>query len=141
MLIFAFGSHQLLAAVFGESKAIASSSLLPLGAAFTVLAATFLAVQYMLALKRVWFLPPLALVAAIEPVLLLQAPRHPASFATVVLIVQLIAAAVAYTAALWRPQKRPSCSSPGASGSNDSVEVSEAAGALSSTGSGAAGTG
>ncbi len=141
MLIFALGSHQLLAAVFGESKAIASSSLLPLGAAFTVLATTFLAVQYMLALKRVWFLPPLALVAAIEPVLLLQAPRNPASFATVVLFVQLIAAAVAYTAALWRRQKRPSCSSPGASGSNDSVEASEAAGALSSTGSGAAGTG
>ena len=68
MLIFAFGAHPLLAAVFGASKAIASSSLLPLGAAFTVLATTFLAVQYMLALKRVWFLPPLALVAAIEAI-------------------------------------------------------------------------
>ncbi len=51
--------------------------LLPLGAAFTVLAATYLAVQYMLALKRVWFLPALGLVAAIEPILLLQAPRIP----------------------------------------------------------------
>ena len=65
MLIFAFAAHPLLAAVFGKDKAIASSSLLPLGAAFTVLAATYLAVQYMLALKRVWFLPAIGLVAAI----------------------------------------------------------------------------
>jgi O-antigen/teichoic acid export membrane protein len=102
MLIFAFGAHPLLAAVFGKKKAIASSSLLPLGAAFTVLAGTFLAVQYMLALKRVWFLPAIGLVAAIEPILLLQAPKHPASFATVVLLVQLLGAGVAYLAALSR---------------------------------------
>jgi len=102
MLIYAFGAEPLLAAVFGKSKAIASSSLLPLGAAFTVLAATYLAVQYMLALKRVWFLPALGVVAAIEPILLLQAPRHPAAFATVVLLLQIIGAAVAYVAALVR---------------------------------------
>ena len=106
MLIFAFGAHPLLAAVFGKSKAIASSSLLPLGAAFTVLAATYLAVQYMLALKRVWFLPAIGLVAAIEPVLLLQAPKHPASFATVVLLVQLLGALVAYAIALSRRPAR-----------------------------------
>ena len=107
ILIFAFGAHPLLAAVFGKRKAIASDSLLPLGAAFTVLAGTFLAVQYMLALKRIWFLPAIGLVAAIEPVLLLQAPKHPASFATVVLLVQLIGAAVAYVAALAaRPSLR-----------------------------------
>jgi O-antigen/teichoic acid export membrane protein len=108
MLIYAFGAHLLLATVFGKSKAIASDSLLPLGAAFTVLAATYLAVQYMLALKRVWFLPAIGLVAAVEPVLLLQASRHPASFATVVLLVQVIGAAVAFTAALAR---RPTLSS------------------------------
>ena len=114
MLIFAFGAHPLLAAVFGESKAIASPSLLPLGAAFTVLAATYLAVQYMLALKRVWFLPAIGVVAAIEPVLLLQAPKHPASFATVVLLVQLIGAAVAFVAALAR---RPVLTAPTERGS------------------------
>lgn len=102
MLIYAFGAHPLLAAVFGSNKAIASNSLLPLGAAFTVLAATYLAVQYMLALKRAWFLPAIGVVAAIEPILLLQAPKHPASFATVVLLVQLIGAMVAYVAALAR---------------------------------------
>jgi O-antigen/teichoic acid export membrane protein len=109
MLIYAFAAHPLLAAVFGKDKAIASDVLLPLGAAFTVLAATYLAVQYMLALKRVWFLPALGLVAAIEPILLLQASKHPASFATVVLLVQLMAAAVAYVAALARrPALAPS---------------------------------
>jgi O-antigen/teichoic acid export membrane protein len=102
MLIYAVGAHPLLATVFGKDKAIASSSLLPLGAAFTVLAATYLAVQYMLALKRVWFLPAIGVVAAIEPILLLQASRRPASFATVVLLVQVIGAIVAYTAALAR---------------------------------------
>ncbi len=102
LLIFAFAAHPLLAVVFGKDKAIASDALLPLGAAFTVLSCTYLAVQYMLALKRVWFLLPLGVVAAIEPVLLLQAPKQPASFATVVLFVQLLAAAVAYVAALTR---------------------------------------
>ncbi len=100
LLIFAFLAHPLLATVFGAGRAIASASLLPLGAAFTVLAASYLAVQYLLALKRVWFLPAIGLVAAIEPVLLVQAPRDPAAFATVVLLVQLIGAVVAFTAAL-----------------------------------------
>ena len=140
MLIYAFAAEPLLAAVFGKGKAIASSSLLPLGAAFTVLAATYLAVQYMLALKRIWFLPALGLVAAIEPILLLHAPKHPAAFATVVLLVQLIGAAVAYVAALARSQNRPSCSSPGGAGGS-APSRSDAAGALSRTGSGAAGGG
>jgi len=101
LLIFAFAAHPLLSAVFGKNKAIASDALLPLGAAFTMLAATYLAVQYMLALKRVWFLGAIALVAVLEPVLLLHAPKHPASFAGVVLIVQLVGAALAYGIALF----------------------------------------
>ncbi|HET9720529.1 MAG TPA: hypothetical protein VFP55_10655 [Solirubrobacteraceae bacterium] len=100
LLIYAFGAHPLLAIVFGKRRAIASSSLLPLGAAFTVLAATYLAVQYMLALKRVAFLGVIAVVAVAEPVLLLQAPRHPAAFASVVLGVQTIGAVLAYGMAL-----------------------------------------
>ncbi len=100
MLIYAFGAHPLLSIVFGKSKAIASASLLPLGAAFTVLASTYLAVQYMLALKRVWFLAAIGVVAVIEPVLLLQAPRHPAAFASVVLAVQAAGALLAYGVAL-----------------------------------------
>jgi O-antigen/teichoic acid export membrane protein len=102
LLIFAFGSHQLLSAVFGHKKATASDSLFILGVAFTFLACTYLAVQYMLALKRTWFLVVLAAVAAAEPVLLLQAPRHPAGFATVVLGVQAVAALLALAMALRR---------------------------------------
>ncbi|HWD65352.1 MAG TPA: hypothetical protein VG405_09265 [Solirubrobacteraceae bacterium] len=107
LLIYAFGAHPLLAIVFGKKRAIASSSLLPLGAAFTVLAATYLAVQYMLALKRVAFLAVIAVVAVIEPVLLLQAPRHPAAFASVVLGVQALGAVLAYGMALRKDPQGP----------------------------------
>jgi O-antigen/teichoic acid export membrane protein len=107
LLIYAFGAHPLLSIVFGRKRAIASSSLLPLGAAFTVLAATYLAVQYMLALKRVAFLAVIAVVAVIEPVLLLQAPRHPAAFASVVLGVQALGAVLAYAMALRKDRGGP----------------------------------
>jgi O-antigen/teichoic acid export membrane protein len=100
LAIFAVGAHPLLAAVFGTRRAVASSSLLPLGAAFTMLAATYLAVQYMLALRRTWFLVAMGFVAAIEPVLLLGASHRPAAFATVVLGVQALGAVLAFTIAL-----------------------------------------
>ena len=100
LLIYWLGAHPLLQIVFGRRRAIASASLLPLGAAFTVLAATYLAVQYMLALHRRLFLIAIGLVAVIEPVLLLQAPKDPAGFATVVLGVQALGAVLAYGLAL-----------------------------------------
>jgi O-antigen/teichoic acid export membrane protein len=102
LLIFAVGAHPLLSIVFGKKRAVASSSLLPLGAAFSVLAATYLAVQYMLALRRSGFLIALAVVAAVEPVLLLHASRKPASFAAMVLLVQIIGAVLAYLLAMRR---------------------------------------
>jgi O-antigen/teichoic acid export membrane protein len=114
LLIYAFASHPLLSAVFGHKKASASSSLLPLGAAFTVLACTYLAIQYMLALKRIAFLILVGAVAAVEPVLLLHASRHPESFATVVLAVQAVGALLAFAVTLRpdraavRAQKSPS---------------------------------
>jgi O-antigen/teichoic acid export membrane protein len=106
LIIFAVGAHPLLAAVFGRRRAVASASLLPLGAAFTVLAATYLAVQYMLALKRTWFLLAIGLVAAIEPGLLLEASHRPAAFAAVVLAVQALGAVLAFTIALWPTHRR-----------------------------------
>jgi hypothetical protein len=106
LLIFAFGSHLLISSVFGKSKAGASNSLLPLGAAFTVLACTYLAIQYMLALKRTWFLAALGLVALAEPFLLLQASRHPPGFAVVVLGVQAAGALLAFALALRRDRVR-----------------------------------
>ena len=110
LLIFAVGAHPLLSLVFGHKKATASHALLVLALAFTVLACTYLAIQYMLALKRTWFLIPVGAVAAVELVLLLQASRKPEGFATVVLAVQAVAALVAFALALRRqppPTDRP----------------------------------
>ena len=91
LLIFAGVPHLLLSIAFGSKRATASRYLIVLGSAFTVLACTYLAIQYMLALKRTWFLVPLALVAIAEP-LVLGRPRTPTGFAAVVLSVQLVGA-------------------------------------------------
>ncbi len=102
LLIFAFAAKPLLRAAFGADRLLAADSLLILGVAFTVLACTYLAIQYMLALRRTGFLLFLGLVAVAEPVLLLQAPRKPAGFAAVVLAIQVVAAVVAFGLALRR---------------------------------------
>jgi O-antigen/teichoic acid export membrane protein len=102
LLIFAAAPHLLLELAFGKKRATASNSLLILGLAFTVLAATYLAIQYMLALKRFWFLIVLAAVAVAEPVLLLNASQKPAGFAAVVLAVQAAGAVLAFGIALRR---------------------------------------
>jgi len=108
LLIFLVASHPLLSIAFSPKRATASSSLLPLGAAFTVLSATYLAVQYMLALKRTWFLVAIAAVAVLEPILLLHASRHPSGFAGVVLGVQALGAVIALALALGgRPKPKP----------------------------------
>jgi O-antigen/teichoic acid export membrane protein len=100
LLIFAFGSHPLIRAAFGAKRTHASGSLFVLGLAFTVLACTYLAIQYLLALKRTGFLIAVALVAVAEPILLLNASRRPTGFATVVLAIQVVGALVAFGFAL-----------------------------------------
>ncbi len=107
LLIFGFASHLLISTVYGAKKATASDSLFLLGAAFTVLAATYLAIQYMLALKRTAFVLAVGLVALIEPVLLLQASRKPEGFAAVVLGVQVLGAVLAFAFALRRDKVPP----------------------------------
>jgi O-antigen/teichoic acid export membrane protein len=107
LLIFAFGSHQLMSAVFKRSQLHASGSLFVLGVAFSVLAATYLAIQYMLALKRTWFLIALGAVAIAEPILLLQASKQPKGFAAVVLAVQAVGALLAFGMALRRDNAPP----------------------------------
>jgi O-antigen/teichoic acid export membrane protein len=106
LLIFAFASHLLIKSVFGASKTSAAGSLLFLGLAFTVLACTYLAIQYMLALRRTWFLVLLGAVAVAEPILLLNASHQPKSFAAVVLAIQAVGALVAFGFAL-RPDRTP----------------------------------
>jgi O-antigen/teichoic acid export membrane protein len=107
LLIFAVAAKPLLRIAFGPHRLEASNSLLVLGVAFTVLAATYLAIQYMLALKRTWFLAVIAVVAIAEPVLLLQASRKPQGFAAVVLVVQAAGALVAFALALRRNNAPP----------------------------------
>ena len=121
LLIFGFESHLLLKAAFGANRLKAASSLIVLGLAFAVLAATYLAIQYMLALKRTWFLLAIAAVAVAEPILLLNASRRPAGFAAIVLAVQAAGALLAFVFALRRdpalpsPPDDPGASRPGAS--------------------------
>jgi O-antigen/teichoic acid export membrane protein len=112
LLIFGFGARPLLRAAFGPKRLGAVDSLLVLGIAFAVLAATYLAIQYMLALKRTGFLVVLGAVAVAEPVLLLQASRKPANFAAVVLAIQAAGALLAFTLALRRggPEPAPAVS-------------------------------
>jgi O-antigen/teichoic acid export membrane protein len=119
LLIFAFGAKPLLRLAFGADRTLASNSLLILGIAFTVLACTYLAIQYMLAQRRTGFLLLLGLVAIAEPVLLLQAPRKPAAFATVVLAVQAVAAIVAFTFAIWRDKPPPKPAAPDPPGNRE----------------------
>jgi O-antigen/teichoic acid export membrane protein len=102
LLIFAFEPTLLLKAAFGHKRTKAADSLFVLGAAFTVLSATYLAIQYMLALKRTWFLIAIGAVAVAEPILLLGASRKPAGFAAVVLTVQAAGALLAFGFALHR---------------------------------------
>ena len=107
LLIYAAVPHLLIKAAFGPKRLLAVDALFILGVAFTVLAATYLAVQYMLALKRTWFLLPLGAVAIVEPILLLQASRKPVGFAMVVLGVQVAGALVAFGMALRPDKARP----------------------------------
>jgi O-antigen/teichoic acid export membrane protein len=109
LLIFGFGGRLLLRAAFGASRLLAVDALLPLGIAFTLLAMTYLAVQYLLALRRISFLIPLGAVALAEPVLLLTAaPGDPSGFAAIVLALQGAGAALALGLALrHRPAQAP----------------------------------
>jgi O-antigen/teichoic acid export membrane protein len=116
LLIFAAVPHLLLSVAFGAKRATASDSLLVLGAAFTVLAATYLAIQYMLALRRTWFLVPLGILALAEPFILVAGPNKPAGFAATVLVVQAVGAAIAFIIALrlGQPPPAPSDQEPAA---------------------------
>jgi O-antigen/teichoic acid export membrane protein len=107
LLIFGFGARPLLRIAFGNDRLLAVDSLLILGIAFTALAVTYLAIQYLLALKRTWFLIAIGAVALAEPVLLLQASRKPAGFATVVLVIQAAGALLTFGLALRRDKPTP----------------------------------
>lgn len=105
LAVFAAAPRLLLRVAFGADRLLAVDSLLPLGVAFTLLAVTYLAIQYMLALHRTRFLIPLGLVAVAYPVLLIAlAPDDPSGFAGLVLAIQAVACSVALLLAFKRPE-------------------------------------
>jgi O-antigen/teichoic acid export membrane protein len=121
LLIYGAAPRLLIRVAFGPKRLGAVDSLFILGLAFTVLAATYLAVQYLLALKRTWFLIALGLVAVAEPIFLLNASRKPAGFAAVVLVVQAVGALFAFGMALRREKPPPHPEQDPAAGERDLV--------------------
>ncbi|MCW2951692.1 MAG: glycosyltransferase [Conexibacter sp.] len=107
LLIFILGGRLLLKLAFGADRLLAVGALVPLGVAFTLLAVTYLSIQYLLALGRTRFLLVLGAVAAAEPILLLTiAPSKPDGFAFVLLAIQAVAAALSFALA-WRERPAP----------------------------------
>jgi O-antigen/teichoic acid export membrane protein len=92
LLIFAAVPHLLLKVAFGERLTQASSALVLLGAAMTLLAVAYLTVQYMIALGNRSFLWVLGVVAVVEPVLLTSGNYSIFSFAAIVFGLQCVAA-------------------------------------------------
>ena len=107
LAIFAIVPSLLLRLAFGEEYTTAAGALVLLGAAMTLLAVAYLAVQYMLALRQTRFLWVLGVVAIAEPFLLTASDFGLVSFAGVVFALQCAAAAGAVTLALRRRPRPP----------------------------------
>ncbi len=93
LLIFAVAPKLLLTIAFGSGFTEASGALIVLGGAMTLLAAGYLAVQYLLALRHVAFVWVLIAAAVAEPFVLAGPDLSLVGFAAVVLAVQAFAAA------------------------------------------------
>lgn len=107
LAVFAVVPGFLLETAFGAEYRRGESVLLALGAAFALLAVTYLSVQFLLGLHRHHFIAVLALAAVAEPALLLFADTL-VGFAQVVLAVQAGAAAVMLGFSLLRrPGREP----------------------------------
>jgi O-antigen/teichoic acid export membrane protein len=113
ILIFVFGGHLLLDKAFGKDFATADKALPILGVAMTFLAATYLCVQYLLALHRSRFVLVLAAGAILDPLLLLAAGHKLTSIALVLAGLQAVLAAVIGLIAL---RSRPSAATSPTSG-------------------------
>jgi len=103
ILIFAVAAEPLLRIVFG-SKFTSSAAALPfLGMAMSLLAVTFLTVQYKLALHRARFILVLAVAAVVQPIVLLVIGPHLTGIALGMLAVQASLAAVMLLLAFRQP--------------------------------------
>jgi O-antigen/teichoic acid export membrane protein len=106
LLVFFAAPETVLRLAFGPRFVAAADALPILGLAMTLLAASYLTVQYMLALARTSFLWVLGVVAAIEPFLLSSGTFSLLSYASLVLALQCAAAAGVLALAL-RLRARP----------------------------------
>jgi O-antigen/teichoic acid export membrane protein len=103
--LFLVAPELLLRLGFGEDYATAHRALLPLGAAMTLLACSYLAAQYLMALHHTAFLWVLGLAAVAEVVGLALAGERALTIAVIVLAVQAAgAAAVLLLAARAQPR-------------------------------------
>jgi O-antigen/teichoic acid export membrane protein len=100
VLIYAAVGRQLLGAVFGEDLTAASGALPWLGLAMTLLACSYLSVQYLLALGRARFIWVLVAAAVAEVALLSAVAPHLTGVAVALFGVQLACAASLLTIAL-----------------------------------------
>ena len=75
--VYAVEGEALLRAVFGDDLTGATGALPWLGGAMTLLACSYLCVQYLLALGRAEFVPVLALAAVADVVVLARIGRRP----------------------------------------------------------------
>jgi O-antigen/teichoic acid export membrane protein len=101
MTIVYFGAgHLLLEKVFGAKLTAADSALPILGLAMTALALTYLATQYLLALRRSAFIVFLGVAAVLDPILLSLVDARLTSIAVVLLALQAVLAVVVTVVAL-----------------------------------------
>lgn len=92
IIVYALAGRSLLEVVFGAELAGASNALALLGVAMTLLASTYLMVQYQLALDRKAFLLIVGAAAVIEPAVLSVAGADFVKIAVALISVQLAAA-------------------------------------------------
>jgi O-antigen/teichoic acid export membrane protein len=105
LLLYAAVPGLVLKLAFDVDYTGADSALVVLGASMTLLAVASLAVQYMLAIERYSFMWLLAMVAAVEPLLLSNAGTSLVGLATVVLALQCIAASGMLAFSLRAPRR------------------------------------
>jgi O-antigen/teichoic acid export membrane protein len=97
VLIFAVGAEPLLEAVFGEDLTEAAGALPWLGLAMTLLACSYLAVQYLLALGRSSFIWVLACAVVLEVALLAGIGANLERIALALFALQLVCAGLVLT--------------------------------------------
>jgi O-antigen/teichoic acid export membrane protein len=103
LTVYALIPGLVLETAFGKEYRSADSVLLALGAAYTLLAVTYLAAQFLLGLRKRTFAWILAVAAVLEPVLLLAAADDLSSFAAVVFAVQAVTAIALLAIATRQP--------------------------------------